>query len=244
MRRNAGATRGCRRHGRPALRVARRTGSGERPGAGAGRRSGRVRTSELREAAEVLGISEVIILDHPDGDLRWRNVHYLHVQIVTAIRRCRPEAVITFGGGRPVLAPRSHRRPRADLRRRASLARKAPPLYYVTIPRGIMREVVDTAIARAGSRPIRASGASRPTRSAPGAEPPTLILDVREWVSRKLAAIRCHRTQLGSRQPVRAIDEDEARRWLGIEHFRRAPHRPHRAESSLDGRELESLDAC
>src|SRR4029450_12853069 len=36
---------------------------------GESRACGRVR--ELNDAAAVLGVSEVIILDHPDGDLRW-----------------------------------------------------------------------------------------------------------------------------------------------------------------------------
>src|SRR4029079_15719455 len=32
---------------------------------------GSVRADELRQAAQVLGIADVVILDHPDGDLRW-----------------------------------------------------------------------------------------------------------------------------------------------------------------------------
>ena len=35
---------------------------------------GRVRARELAEAAAILGLSEVIVLDHPDGDLRWADV--------------------------------------------------------------------------------------------------------------------------------------------------------------------------
>src|SRR6266536_2003692 len=51
---------------------------------------GAVRTGELREAAEVLGIAEMIILDHPDGDLRWDHVPEFHQQIVNAIQRYQP----------------------------------------------------------------------------------------------------------------------------------------------------------
>ena len=46
---------------------------------------------------------------------------------------------------------------------------------------------------------------------------------MREWVPRKLAALRCHRTQMGTNNPIAWIDEDEARRWLGVEYFRRSP---------------------
>ena len=57
---------------------------------------GRVRERELRDAAAVLGVADVIVLDHPDGDLRWDDVAELHEEIVDAIRRYRPDAVITF----------------------------------------------------------------------------------------------------------------------------------------------------
>ena len=46
---------------------------------------------------------------------------------------------------------------------------------------------------------------------------------MRNWVPRKLAALRCHRTQMGAGNPLAQIDEAVARRCLGIEQFRRAP---------------------
>src|SRR4026208_548174 len=57
---------------------------------------GAVRTRELREAAAVLGIAEVIVMDHPDGELRWDDVPELHAEIVSTIERHRPDAIITF----------------------------------------------------------------------------------------------------------------------------------------------------
>ena len=54
---------------------------------------GRVRAQELRDAAAVLGISDVLIFDHPDGDLRWDHVPELHAEIVAAIHRSRAERV-------------------------------------------------------------------------------------------------------------------------------------------------------
>jgi len=35
---------------------------------------------ELSDAAAVLGAAEVIVLDHPDGDLRWDHVPELHAE--------------------------------------------------------------------------------------------------------------------------------------------------------------------
>jgi len=48
------------------------------------------------------------------------------------------------------------------------------------------------------------------------------VIDVRDWAVRKLAALPLHRTQMGPNNPMAWIDEDEARRWLGVEQFRRA----------------------
>ena len=55
---------------------------------------------------------------------------------------------------------------------------------------------------------------------------PTLTVDVRDWVPRKLAALRCHRTQMGPANPFTRLDQAEARRWLGVEHFRLADGSP------------------
>jgi hypothetical protein len=40
---------------------------------------------------------------------------------------------------------------------------------------------------------------------------------------RKLAALQCHRTQMGSVNPISLLDAQHAREWLGTEYFRRAP---------------------
>ena len=42
---------------------------------------GNVRIGELRDAAAVLGAAETIVLDHPDGDLRWDDVPQFHAEI-------------------------------------------------------------------------------------------------------------------------------------------------------------------
>ena len=193
---------------------------------------GRVRAKELQEAAGVLGIAEVIQLDHPDGDLRWARIHYLHVQIVTAIRRCRPDAVITFaedGLYWHLDHIGVHERTYVAVQ---TLGAEAPPLYYVTLPRGILREVVETAIAKGWAPPDSSFWGIAPDAFGDAAQPPTFAVDVRDWVPRKLEALRCHRTQMGPTNPFARIDQTAARRWLGIEHFRRAPFSPN--ESILE----------
>jgi LmbE family N-acetylglucosaminyl deacetylase len=182
---------------------------------------GGVRERELRDAAAVLGVTEVIILNHPDGDLRWDHVPELHEELVEAIRRYRPDAVITFaedGLYWHLDHIGVHERTYTAVR---SFGSEAPPLYYVTIQSGVMREMVRAAHEKEGAAGSSLWGIA-PEAFGDGATPPTLVVDVRAWVPRKLAALRCHRTQMGPNNPVSWIDEEEARQWLGTEQFRRA----------------------
>jgi LmbE family N-acetylglucosaminyl deacetylase len=184
---------------------------------------GGVRARELRDAAAVLGVADVIILDHPDGDLRWDRVSELHAQIVDAIERYRPDAVITFaedGLYWHLDHIGVHERTYTAVR---SLGTGAPALYYVTMPPGVMREVVNAAQAKGGAPADSSFWGITPDAFGDSAKPPTFVIDVRDWVPRKLAALRCHRTQMGPNNPMAWIDEAEARQWLGLEQFRRAP---------------------
>jgi LmbE family N-acetylglucosaminyl deacetylase len=184
---------------------------------------GIVRARELRDAAAILGVAEVIVLDHPDGDLRWDDVPELHAEIVMTIQRYRPDAVITFaedGLYWHLDHIGVHERTYTAVR---SLGAEAPPLYFVTMRHGVMREVVEAAHAKGGAPPDSSFWGIEPDAFGDGAKPPTFVIDVRDWVPRKLAALRCHRTQMGPNNPMAWIDEDEARRWLGVELFRRAP---------------------
>jgi LmbE family N-acetylglucosaminyl deacetylase len=184
---------------------------------------GRVRVQELRAAAAALGISDVVIFNHPDGDLRWSDVPEFHSEIVMALRRYRPDAVITFGEDGlywHLDHIAVHERTYTAVR---SLGADAPPLYYVTIPAGMMREIVATAHAKGGSPADSSFWGIEPDAFGDAAQPATFIVDVRPWAVQKLAALRCHRTQMGPRNPIAWIDDADARRWLGVEHFRRAP---------------------
>jgi len=184
---------------------------------------GRVRTGELAAAAAVLGIADVILLDHPDGDLRWSDVPRLHDEIVAALQRHRPDAVITFdedGLYWHLDHIGIHERTVTAV---GSLGDYAPPLYFVTLPNGAMRHVVEAAHAKGGAPPDSSLWGIAPDVFGFETEPPTFSIDVRAWVGRKLAALRCHRTQMGSHNPFVWIDEAEAREWLGVELFRRAP---------------------
>ncbi|HJZ71947.1 MAG TPA: PIG-L deacetylase family protein [Vicinamibacterales bacterium] len=183
---------------------------------------GLVRERELRDAAAVLGVAEVIILNHPDGVLRWDHVPELHDEIVDAIRRYRPDVVITFaedGLYWHLDHIGVHERTYTAVH---SFGPDAPPLYYVTMQSGVMREVVRAAHEKGGAPAGSSLWGIAPEAFGDSAKPPTLVVDVRDWVPRKLAALRCHRTQMGPNNPVSWIDDEQARLWLGTEQFRRA----------------------
>ena len=150
---------------------------------------GRARERELREAAAILGVAEVIVMDHPDGDLRWDHVPELHEEIVAAIRRYRPEAVITFaedGLYWHLDHVGVHERTYTAVK---SFGAEAPPLYYVTMPNGIMGEVIKAAHAKGG----RGAGfelLGHPSR--------------RVWRWCQASDVRRRRARLGAAQTCRA----------------------------------------
>lgn len=184
---------------------------------------GRVRTRELGEAAAVLGVADVLVQNHPDGDLRWDDVPEFHAEIVSALTRYGPNAVITFaedGLYWHLDHIGVHERTYTAVK---SLGAEAPPLYYVTMPKGVIREVVEAAHAKRGAPLDSSFWGIAPDAFGHAAIPPTFAIDVRDWVPRKLAALRCHRTQMGPNNPIAWIDEGEARRCLGVEYFRRSP---------------------
>lgn len=193
------------------------------------------RARELAGAAAVLGIGDVLLFDHPDGDLRWAHVAELHAQIALAIRHYAPDAVITFaedGLYWHLDHIAVHERTTTVVR---SLGAEAPALYYVTMPGGVMRAIADAATARGWKPPAAGFWSLTPDAFGDAAKPPTIVVPVQDWVHRKLEGIRRHRSQMGMGHPFATIDEGEARRWLGVEHFRRMP------EGASAARVLEDL---
>ena len=67
-----------------------------------------------------------------------------------------------------------------------------------------MREVVEAAVAEGATLDGHEFWGIEPDAFGEAAKPPTFVVDVREWVPRKLAALSCHRTQMGPEQSVRA----------------------------------------
>jgi LmbE family N-acetylglucosaminyl deacetylase len=187
----------------------------------------RIRAAELDAAAEMLGISEVFLLDYPDGELQWVDegprTGELTADILKAIRLLDADVVVTFGEDGLYWHPdhiAMHDRTTAAVR---ALANEAPALYYVTLPERAIRNVVDLAVSQSNSgASADMFGIDDPDAFGTLALPPTLVIDVGELALRKVAALKCHRSQIGDGALARISDADAAQ-LLRIEHFRRAP---------------------
>jgi N-acetyl-1-D-myo-inositol-2-amino-2-deoxy-alpha-D-glucopyranoside deacetylase len=179
------------------------------------------RAEELAEAARVLGVAEVVLFDYADGFLPWVDDVEFEGRLTAEIRRLRPDVIVTFGEDGLYWHPDHCAIWRLTTAAVTALGAEAPALYYVTMPPGLMRRVAD-AFDNKGDVTGSLLGIADPDAFGVSAEPPTLVLDVAGCATRKLAALRCHRSQIGSGVLGRISDAD-APRLLGIEHFHRAP---------------------
>lgn len=191
--------------------------------AGPGREGARLaeaRTREMEAAARVLGASELVWLDYPDGLLPSVDAGQLEADIAGTVVARRPEQLVTFDRDGLYWHPDHvalHERVAAAVKR---LGDDAPSLWYVTMPNGAMRAVADHAAATGASHtPVL--GIDDPDAFGAEAPPATLVLDVRRHAARKLAALACHATQFHG-SALAAIAPDEAASLLGLEHYRLA----------------------
>ena len=183
---------------------------------------GQVRGRELREAAAVLGLTDVALLHHADGMLPWLEPGVLERDIRGAIVASRPEVVVTFGEDGLYWHPDHVAVHEATRGAVTALGVDAPALYYVTMPPGQMQAV----LAAAGPRLSPSSrrdilGIDDAAAFGAAAQPPTLVLHTGPFAARKLAALQCHRTQVAG-GPFDQLAAADAEALLGVEHYRRA----------------------
>ena len=180
------------------------------------------RARELDAAARVLGVDEVILLDYRDGFLPW--AADLSDRIEQEIRRLRPDAVVTFGKDGLYWHPDHIAICEATTAAIDAMADEGPALYYVTMPPGQMRRVLDEVWDRGHDASVTSPllGVANPDAFGVGATPPTLVVDVSACAQRKLAALKCHQTQIDGGAFARMTAADAAR-YFDVEHFHRPP---------------------
>jgi N-acetyl-1-D-myo-inositol-2-amino-2-deoxy-alpha-D-glucopyranoside deacetylase len=199
-----------------------------------------VRAEELRCAAQILGVSELVFLGYRDSGMAgtpanndpraFANVSETEVvgRLVGLIRRWRPQVVVTFdpegGYGHPDhIAIHRHTvtafHAAADPARYPSQDPSWQParLFYTVIPRSLFRTM---------HRQLEAMGRD----DGPFAEADLdnigwpddeihLSLDVSESMEAKWAALTCHKTQFGPQNPFRQLPREQARELMSREHF-------------------------
>jgi LmbE family N-acetylglucosaminyl deacetylase len=185
---------------------------------------GATRARELAAAAGMLGLREVILMDYRNGFLPWVPCEVMAADIRAAIIRVQPDVVVTFDEDGLYWHPDHivmYERTTAVV---AAMGEEAPALFYVSMPRGSMRGVL-TAAAEAAPpdtpMPPRVLGIEEVDAFGLFAPRPTLVIDAAEYAARKLAALRCHRSQIAG-DGLDRLPEDQAARLLGVEHYRRA----------------------
>ena len=162
----------------------------------------RHREGELREACLVLGVRSLELLRDRDSTLR-PDDPIGAAQVAAAIRRTRPDAIVTFGPD-GVSGHSDHRAVHSWTRRAWEAEGRPCPLWEVAI--------------------TEAAAAALPGRSFVGRPGPEIAarLDSRPWLDVKEAAIGCHRSQ---RYPV-PLDSAEWRERVGREVFGREGFAP------------------
>lgn len=195
-----------------------RDGSGE----GTGEPLGQRRSRELAAAADVLGIETVTLLDFEDGMLPWVDGEDLDDAIEAAVSRWAPAAVVTFDEDGLYWHPDHIAIHRATTNAVAGMGAAGPALYYVSLPEGSMRALVDRVKGRLPDSRLSILGVDNVDAFGTLAPEPAMVVNVEAGVARKVAALLCHESQTRG-GPLSAITETEAVAFLGVEHLRRAP---------------------
>ena len=160
------------------------------------------RACELECACAALSIQPPHLLDYRDGHLAEADAEALVAQILAAIRATRAQTLLSFGpeglSGHPDHIGIGHCA--AEAYRRAE---DVAALYTVAVPASVAQ-----ALSMHQVRPV------------PDADI-ALAVDVSATWEAKLAAIRCHATQLAS-SPMMQAPVERQRRFFGTEHFVRA----------------------
>lgn len=165
-----------------------------------------VRENELRCACTALGIQPPILLDYQDSQLSEADPEQIVAEILAVIREVHPQMILTYGpdgvSGHPDHIAIGRFTTEAFRR-----ALDVVALHTIAVPHSLANELGMTQIHTVPDDAI------------------TLTVDVSTVWEAKMAAIRCHQTQLGESPILRASPEKQ-HLFLGTEYFQRVLFRP------------------
>lgn len=161
-----------------------------------------VRERELRCACAALGLAPPLLLDYQDGCLSEMDPESIVADVLIAVNELHPQVMLTFGpdgiSGHP-----DHVAIGRVAAEGFGRAGDVAALYTLAVPQSLADALDLTQLHAVPDDAI------------------TLSVDVTTVWEAKLAAIRCHRTQLGE-SPILGAAEEKQRLFLGQEHFCRA----------------------
>ena len=139
-------------------------------------RLAQIRRQEQQKAANILGVKEVVFLDHPDGELE--DTAAFRGELVRLIRKYRPDVVITSDPYRRYLWHRDHR-----------------------ITGTVTLDAIFPYARDHLSYPEHIAEGLTPHRVKEiylwGSEEPDTYIDITETFDIKMAALNCHASQVG-----------------------------------------------
>ena len=136
----------------------------------------RIRSTEQRAAADIIGVGEIIVLNHPDGELEANRVFL--GEIVYALRKYRPEIVLTHD------QHRIHRFQHRDHRHVGTTAQDAVYPYardHLHFPEQIIYEIKPYKVKHLFFW---------------GGEQPNVIVDITDSINTKIKALAKHESQI------------------------------------------------
>jgi LmbE family N-acetylglucosaminyl deacetylase len=179
--------------------------------------SGEVRQAELESACRTLGAEPPCFLDYQDGTLYQVDEEQAVGQVVRAIRKLRPQALLTWPhsgvSGHPDHVAVSRWTEKAFQRAANTKAypehqaeglhpHAAEALYHIVIPHSLAEALKMHHLHTVPDEAV------------------TLTVDVSTVWDTKMAAIHCHRSQMDS-SPILSAPEEKQRLFLGTEYFQR-----------------------
>ena len=144
-----------------------------------GRNLGEVREKEHQKAMDVLGIKSVSYLDYSDGTLANRDMESIVEKLSIEVNKLRPDIVITMD----LLGLSGHidhivmALATTKMFYRHNTIKK---LYYYALPNVVTDKISNSSGNHVWGRPMNEI---------------TTIINIGEWVNKKIEAARCHGTQ-------------------------------------------------
>ena len=188
-----------------------------------------VRERELRASCSALGIPEPSFLDLPDAGVSWAAEDAGTLRwLVASIRKLRPRVIITFGSDGlyghfdHVAIGELTTRARASAADAQAFADAGPSYAHARLFYPVISgDAIAALLAGARQAGIPDSlWKLGPEHFHVPREQITASIDVSAVLDRKLAALRCHRTQLEVDNVLAHITPELAQSFFGVEHFR------------------------